>query len=176
MRIFSHQSSNIFILFCSPLIGAHTISVFLSYQLQTFSLYAHVSAYHYLFDMHSRYVIFFIRKSHYIYIYWSYEFNKIFCIYYRILRICVTRNISKTVSNIKSMYCGEEKAVQKKCVHVCYCCIFIHVQRMYYFSSSSYYNLMSTDIYIFYRSSRSFLFFPVFSIISFALFSTPGAA
>ncbi len=48
----------------------------------------------------------------------NYEFNKIFCIYYRILRICVTRNISKTVSNIKSMYCGEEKAVQKKSVYM----------------------------------------------------------
>ena len=61
-------------------------------------------------------------------------------------------------------------------VHRCYCnyCIFIHVQRMYYFSpssfSSSYYNLMSADIHI-YRSSRSVLFsyLPCFFYHLFAL-------
>jgi hypothetical protein len=92
-----------------------------------------------------------------------------------ILRICVTKNISKTVSNIKSMYYGitrRKGGTEKK--KVCYYWIFMHVQRMYYFSSSSsHYNLMSREI--FYRSSRFFSLFPAFSIIDF-FFSTPGAA
>jgi len=125
MRIFSHQSSDIFILFCSPLIGAHMICSFSLVDCRLFRfmhtcLIISTSSLIYILDM-----LCFLWENLIIYMCTrNYEFNKIFCIYYRILRICVTRNISKTVSNIKSMYCGEEKAVQKK---VCTCILLLHI-------------------------------------------------
>lgn len=96
--------------------------------------------------------------------------------------MCVAENISKTVANIKSMYCRVTRGkggTKKVCVYIC---VYMHGTAAYLcmcnlcttFSSSFYYNLMSRDI--FYRCSRSsFLLLPVFSINS-CFFSTPGAA